>query len=163
MKKILVLTLVMGIASLASAGLDLSTVTDVDYSVSGQTVTITTSRDVLGMLLHLETSDGTDISALTFASGWAINDEGYFSSGVHDSILGSKGSNDAFQGMIFSFDVGAGVTSVDFVAYDGDDATVTWGSDNSDAVLTGTTMTIPEPATMALLGLGSLFLARRKK
>ena len=162
MKKILVLTLVLGIASLATAGLDLAGLDNIDYSVSGQTVTITVDKDITGFGMSLKTDNGSQPSVdidSRFSTGLY---DGYWTGSQLESISASKGSDLTFQGTIISIDVAAGVTSIDLIADGyGAKSSIDW-NDSSVTDMTGYTMTIPEPMTMGLLGLGGLFLRRKK-
>ena len=172
MKKLLVLSLVLGVVSLATAGIDLKTVAGLDYTVDTATNTVTiTGTDVLAFFWCVTPVGGTLSNPVNgaFANGGPGDDPaliGMFSypEGSIVSASGSTGSAVGVDGMIYSFQYSAGTTLVNIVSE------TEWGLGNASidfeggrsVALDGYSMTIPEPMTMALLGLGGLFLRRRK-
>ena len=166
MKKFLVLTLLLGIASLASAGVDLGDVDGLDYSIAGNTVTIT-GADVGGFQLAFKADDNSVLS-----NGDVDG---------HGIVWNSFAADGAWYGSIYEWAFSSGVSTTDktgtlmtldfsptasklYIAYS------SYAGDSYVSVGGATTqlgglyeIAIPEPMTMSLLGLGSLFLVRRKK
>ncbi len=165
MKKILVLMLVLGVASMATAALTLSGPTQV---VAGQTVTITMSADAESVtngdygyvyvgsdsfdsvVMLTSMSDG-DMSGLSYTG----NTYTYF------YFVGADNPSDTdapwlSAGNWVSFDVTADSTTVGGTIVI--TASSNWGYDGD----TQNILVIPEPMTIGLLGLGGLFLRRRK-
>ena len=168
MKKILVLMLVLGITSMASAALTLSGPTQV---VVGQTVTITLSADAESVAVgdygyvYVGGPGADPVSMITMLT--AMTDG--LMSGVNYTgntysyfyFVGADSPADTTPpylsaGDWLTFDVTASVTPnlsvigisvVSAMGYSGDSHNIT---------------VIPEPMTIGLLGLGGLFLRRRK-
>jgi hypothetical protein len=156
MKKLLVLALVLGVASLATAGL---TVPGLTYEVTGNTVTIS-GADVGGFLMSLEADDGSVLSNGVVAPAFtAVNDAGMW---YYGQWTGASAANTSdVTGPIFSIDFAPSATELTFVySYIVGASEITVGGVAQSLV--GQSIVVPEPATMGLLGLGALLLRRKK-
>lgn len=159
MKKLLVLALVMGVASLASAGVEL--VPGLEYTVDTGTQTVTlTGTDVISFVMNFTVDSGVLSNGSTAAAFTTVNYDGMWAYGAWLGV--SAANTTAVSGDIFSIQYDAGATAITLVdsVYTGN-AGINFGA--GDVALNGMVIEIPEPATMALLSLGGLFLARRKK
>ena len=175
MKKVLVLALVMGIASVASAGLEVS-VADADLLVGESTtvsISLTGASNIKKYLLGIDLSDATKAElswdGVTFPlTGFDLAPKTQNTSAADGEITASNLFSPAIsvgdpQGVM------ANLTLTCLAEGNVDVILSVVGSTEID----GTTQTIeevdrvtvyqtPEPATMALLGLGALVLRRKK-
>jgi len=176
MKKLLALILVLGMASLAGAGLQtLVPGLDVDVDTDAKTITFiapaaaaTDGGSVIGLGLGVMVPDAGAIGFVSTAFGTG-------GEGMPGADLGyPEGSWAAYSGVNLTGNGNIGVLAV--FSYAGDPTKVDLFNeemiglgnsevsfrDGSTVSLAGMSIIIPEPATMALLGLGGLFLRRRK-
>ncbi len=164
MKKLLAMILVLGMASLASAGL---IVEGLEYEVDTSTNTITvTGTGVTGYLFNLMPDAGVLTNGVVSSAFTTVNDPGLWAGdyGEMGWAGASASTTDALgkSGVIFTINFDPGTTEVSFYesAFMGSSQVNFAGGEV--AGLDGFSMAIPEPMTMALLGLGGLFLRRRK-
>ncbi len=185
MKKLVVLMLVVGMASLASAGFTMSSVT----VNAGETAVLNLGADLIDavnplgenqrnftvMLGQPDVDAGLSLggtatagAAGVFTPGSALAVfvipnpmNGWAENGVMDrgeNVTSSDGTTTLFGvGSIFTFevDVAAGTAAGTY-----DVGALAQGA--GIATILGTITVVPEPMTMALLGLGGLFLRRKK-
>ena len=171
MKKFLVLTLVLGVASLASAGV-LTAGLEYEVDTVAKTITIT-GTDLVGFSFGVLQADAGAVSGIdtglftTGGTGSAAEDLGLdYAYGV-GALVGASGSDtsgNGITGVAFTLGYDAGATTITILPEDQwglGDASASF-KDGSSVDLTGFVMNIPEPATLALLGLGALVLRRKK-
>jgi len=164
MKKLLVLTLIMGIASLATASLSLT----ID-GLQGETSTLdgaeVTGPVTINAVLFDSVTDYTlnvdvtgDLSLVTstveFEAGWLFGN-GFTGGDPGDGALSAILSGGDFSPKAAGF---GAFTGLGVVGTQGEIRLSEIGSGTGAAVIT----VIPEPATLALLGLGALVLRRKK-
>lgn len=155
MKKLLVLMLVLGLATAANA---------VTYDLSGDTMTATgtISVDVTGA-----TADVYLALVISSPGGLGTFTKGTYAPSMTGSVMAATVNGDA--GEIWAFG-----TIPEELYQDGSWLTAAWSGASTNATITvystpdGLSYTfldsvlVPEPMTIALLGLGGLFLRRRK-
>lgn len=160
MKKLLVLSLVLGFASLASAGLV--------YSVNGETfvegmtvagpVTLSAVMGESGKAYTLQVTVDGDLTLDTSATEFPGNGSTWmFGNKFVDGTVTETAAR--LTGGAF-MDVAAGTEAFSGLVVNGTSGTITL----EDAItgVVSTITVVPEPATMALLGLGALVLRRKK-
>ena len=163
MKKILVLMLVLGIASMASAGLvitgDASEFT-IESDAAGVVGDTGQFYGYLGIQDAVSTMDGT----FTWGPAAVIGADPLFYGYVPGTALGlpngydlayvevTDGSPTSFLGVGDVMTFGLGTSSIPYTV-------MLWDAGFTE--LASATI-VPEPMTMGLLGLGALFLRRRK-
>jgi len=165
MKKFLVLALVLGVASLASAGLTISVAGNSDATANLDGLKIAPDGIVIDAVLSDAVTDYTlnvtvtgDLSLVTstveFASGWLFGN-GFTGGDPGDGAVAAILSGGDFSAK----DAGTGAfTGLGVVGTQGTITLAESGSGQGMAVIE----VIPEPATLALLGLGALVLRRKK-
>ena len=168
MKKMLVLLLVLGVAGMASATLSLAT-NAISLTVADAPVTVAATLDAATAAQAVESVVGnyavniTGIS-MSIAAG----------SGVDPGFVGISPVGGAYAGYVATnmgnpagFGAGAEILliTIDGLAvgtYDINIWNTAWSASSTDLEDTLTVTVTPEPITMGLLGLGGLFLRRRK-
>jgi len=167
MKKLLIFMLVLGLASAANATLSMDISGSVDV-VLGDTLVVSISSDDtvgwLGYIIVEETGDGA------LSNGYSTSNAGSSSLIIWYSEVG-WGDGYEMTTMSITGDVVAGIQHVVSYATSGlnigDTARISlWddriGYGTGDEQGTADITIIPEPMTVLLLGLGGLFLRRRK-
>ena len=166
MKKLLVLMLVLGMASLASAALDLTIGSDTDGTSNwdgvkllggGLTIDAVLANSVTDYTLQVDlTGDLTLVtSSVVFADGWMFG----------NLFTGGDPGDGATSANLTAGDFNAkpaGFGAFTGLGVNGDLGTITLTSTDFTGVIGSAIITVPEPMTMVLLGLGGLFLRRRK-
>ena len=176
MKKFLVLTLVLGIASLASAGLS-SSVSGTSVAVGDSlTIDLVSSgvTTVTSMQVQWTITSGTGTAKLVSTSA-TLGDPGFqapakwnsSTDAVHEyagaNLFGSSAITDPYTFVSGLELEGLTAGTVTLTAEVSADITLGGASISSGTELLSQQVTvIPEPATMALLGLGALVMRRKK-
>jgi hypothetical protein len=157
MKKLLVLMLVLGVASMATAGLTWSQ-SDITVAVGVPfTVTLSTSDLVQGFAF-LEPGGGVAVTGVSMYAG--AGDDAYYTVYTSGPSVGWAQVAISDAGAPFNNAIGP-VFDITMVA----SAAGSMGSDYYGKFGASDTLTvniIPEPITMGLLAVGGLFLRRRK-
>lgn len=162
MKKLLVLMLVLGMSSLANATIEMAvdgTPTDETPLTSFTLSAELTSGDVLRYDIGFKIIGGGafDISAISFPTSMDLPGKVEVKPGYELFVT---------QAQIFSPAVPAPATLADGIGFSGGvqgQTTIEMWDTTGEGALVGTLTVIPEPMTIALLGLGGLFLLRRRK
>ena len=182
MKKLLILMLVLGLVSTASAltlRLEYNGSQTAPASVLGTTITINMLADgALAGINAVDFGEGTSTGTLSLGSwivGTTTSTPGTLSGNDILNASGTKtttGGDWAANTVLYSFDyavsagtVGAGTVQMMMSSDDSDRANVgmtTYWYPTGLSLSPLTIEDIPEPMTIALLGLGGLFLRRRK-
>lgn len=172
MKKLLVLSLVMAVASFASAALDLATIEGVSYEVDAVNGIVTISGvNVFGFNFGVMVPDAgvlTPGQLGGFGAGGVGDPAGALGLGYaygDGAIVGVSGvmtSGSSLTGVLYKFSFSPEVLLITLgteTEYGLGASSIQVGQTTYD--LTGYTI-VPEPMTMGLLSLGALFLRRRK-
>jgi hypothetical protein len=180
MKKLLVLLMVLGLATSAQAALTLSlSATEVDI---GDTVTASVSSDLSGtpgiwpgvgdFILSEDTYYWSTMDAAAFSGGWTYHTTAGTSGGTVS--VGDLGFANPYPGYSNVYRLNAAGSSVlpeagvqfmiDIIGVQEGTIYIALQDDTTWAEMapTLTLVVVPEPMTIALLGLGGLFLRRRK-
>ena len=167
MKKLVVLMLVVGMASLASAALSFSGSMEVNVDGSASTFALTSSADA------------------TIAEGWIWVDYPVYASQLSNAAMTANVDDNGLQSVdntkyapsglgVVAVNNTDGTTAVwagDLVTFDmvaaegaviGDTYSLQFLDGSFGEQFSTTVTVVPEPMTMALLGLGGLFLRRKK-
>jgi hypothetical protein len=178
MKKLLILMLVLGMASIAAATPITCTLslTTADPIVQGTTITVQLKADQkiwsVGNIDFTTDTTGNDMTLGSWQASPATSDNGTLNGDadlIDDASAGWTSPYVAADTVIYEFDVyydAAGwVSATDVGTYDlanPDWDLMTSPMDEQYYVAAYSNLYLPEPMTVALLGFGALFLRRRK-
>jgi len=173
MRKLLVLALVLSVAGLANAGLSttilvtdkLSAVVDTD----AQTITFVglaplanAAGAITGLSLNMVLDTTDALAYVSSHSGIGLMGTG-FEENVGDWVAFSAVNTSGVIGNLVTYSyAGSPTTATLFNHMDWGASEVSLRGDTSNTNLDGMVITIPEPMTMLLLGLGGLFLRKKK-
>jgi len=166
MKKVLVLMLVLGMASLANAGLVLTIggnpAADMEV-LAGTVLNFSLVSDTDSSLSYIDVLQGGGAFTLgVVTQGSAVGDLGSVSQPYDNGI----GAMEIVATQAWSSTGQAGLILTGTLTIDGPEPVVVQLWDNAigyDAPATTATISVvPEPATLAILGLGALMLRRKK-
>ena len=181
MKKLLILMLVLGLVSTAGAAtlrLEYNTSSTAPASVLGTTIQVDMLADVsLSGISKVDFGEGTSTGTLSLGD-WQVGtqaqageDGTLTGNDIIDAFASQSGGNWAANTVLYSFDyavaagaAGGGTVQMMMSAAAQDRATAGLATYFYGTNLSLSPLTIlPEPMTIALLGLGGLFLRRRCK
>ena len=163
MKRLMVLTLVLGMASAANAGLTLIDNGNGTFGIASDTGFSVPTDNTSYMVI----SDGA-----IFPSGGSVTAAAPADSYIYDDAAGAGAPvDDGYNGVwgdisdIHSTKVYAAGIYIDGIKYDpwSTISLYTLDLDWNPTFVESITLTIPEPMTLSILGLGGLFLRRRSK
>lgn len=168
MKKLMVLTLVLGVAALANAGL-VYQIDGANY-VGGEVVKVAAGEvkiavfntaeqaaafEIGGVVLNGAASyTGAEVFGANLPGSWSTTDFG-FNDGygnVYGISYDSPAVSNTKAGKLFEY----------ILKFDGPDATFQMIDQNWNGMVPAISLVIPEPITMGLLALGGLFIRRKK-
>ena len=169
MKKLLTLVLVLAVASLANAGLSIS------YDGAAITLSSDTALDgglnnILGIIGDAQFGDFTlrtenvpnTAAVITMYTGTEAVGMGLPYTGQFVTVLWSNGGDDILTPSPAGFWLSAALSGYTLGTEISHDIQIDLGDGNANPMQSIYLTAVPEPITMALLGVGGLFLRRKK-